>query len=627
MSTILLLHLDEPNGVQPADSTGNVDNLGADPLTTAPASVVTWAGRGRAFTQAGSTALITDDISEAGTVILRDLSIQAILSLTLAGAAGAQTIICRGVHDGTPGEAVCWGLELQEQAAHAGYVEVRWFWEDSTGARKVEPPGVFQSPGDGKFFLLTATRRWEATGRVVVRYYVGDQLLGELVSANGDIAGGTTGHTTLGGRKTAGAWVSFFQGVIDELAVLDLELSHEEIRQTWQRLTIHQPAGVDMFVGLSPVKSFWYDDPSNQIGRFVKLVGQALGLSIAATEELRALWLPDAVPLETVGRWESLCGISPKPRDSLDVRRARLLAFLGREEGFSLPAIENVLAELLALAPSQVQILEFTNEQADSFDTLSLQRWRVGDVGTWAAAGGVLTLARTAGPDLRWDPTRATCNVRMSLAATTGRHIVVGTLVSFWGTLPVNTIVGLFLYNRRSQNAMWFGVMNVAGVLKLGYRAFVAGVLGAFVVIENPALGQATWLKIAGTKDGIPGKFVLSYSITGPSTGFTDTTVTTGMVDPEWAGFAAMSTDAALASNLSASFDDFAALSYNGLRTFEWYAFRDPTLPGIPDMAGAQALVQKVKPAHTYAAATESLEVLCDSARDGGCDRGPLGAL
>lgn len=627
MSTIILLNLDEPTGVQPSDATGNLDGLGADPLTTAPALVQTWSGRGRAFTQAGSTALITNDVSVAGTVILRDLSIQAILSLTLAGAAGAQTLICRGVHDGTPGEAVCWGIELQEQATHPGYVEVRWFWEDSTGTRKVEPPGVFKSPGDGQFFLLTATRRWEATGRVVLRYYVGDQLLGELVSADGDIAGGTTGHTTLGGRKTGGAWVSFFQGTIDAIAVLDLELSREEIGQTWQRLTVHQPAGVQMFVGLSPVKSFWYDNPSNQIGRFVKLVGQALGLSIAATEELRALWLPDAVPLETVGRWEALCGISPKPRDSLDVRRARLLAYLGREEGFQLPAIENVLAELLALAPSQVQILEFTNLQSDSFNSLSTLRWVIGEIGTWAAAGGVLTLSRLAGPSLQWVPPFACCALRMSLAATTGRHIVTGKLVTWWASLPVNTILGLWVYSRVSNNALWFGVVNVAGVHKIGYRVFANNVLEALVVIEALAADQATWLRIAGTQDGIAGKFTLSYSITGPLTGFTDTIVTTDMIDPQWAGFAAMCTDAALATDLAASFDDFTALSYNGLRTFEWYAFRDPALPGIPDMDGAQGLVRKVKPAHTYAAATESKVVLCDDPRDGRCDRGPMGAL
>src|SRR4051794_23271879 len=129
MSNRILLHLDEPDTIMPSDSTGDLTDLVVDAGTTAPSSTSTWTGRGRAFTQAGATALIAHDEVDASTVLLRDVTVQAVLSLPLAGAAGAMTVICSGVDDGGASEMVCWGLELEEQGAPAGYVEARWFWE------------------------------------------------------------------------------------------------------------------------------------------------------------------------------------------------------------------------------------------------------------------------------------------------------------------------------------------------------------------------------------------------------------------------------------------------------------------------------------------------------------------
>ena len=128
-------------------------------------------------------------------------------------------------------------------------------------------------------------------------------------------------------------------------------------------------------------------------------------------------------------------------------------------------------------------------------------------------------------------------------------------------------------------------------------------------------------------KGAADGTFDLSWSATGPSTGFTVLNVVTAVGGIGWAGFAATSTDAALASDLSAKFDDFKALAYHGLRTFIWYVFRDMGLPGIPDLIGAHLLAGRIKPAHTFAAAVKSKSVLCDDPIDGLCDHAPMGAL
>jgi hypothetical protein len=544
----------------------------------------------------------------------------------LTGAAGPQVILSRGTNDGTLADRVCYGLEVEEQAGNPGFVEARFFWHDNTGALKKQPAGVFKHPGDGQEFKLTATRRWEATDRVVCRYYVGDDMIAELVTADGDIAGGTTGKTSVGAKKSAGVWSSFFNGDIDELEVLAKELSPEEIREDWKRLTVYQPAGVEMFKGLAPRGIVWTRNDGNDIGKLVKIAGQALGFGIASIERLRSLFLPDRATLERIGRWEKICGLTPKPNDSLDVRRTRVVSYLAREEGFSLPAIREAFAELLDLDADDVQVLEFTNEVTDDFATLDPLRWHVGDVGTWAIDTHTLKVTELAGADLRWSlaTTMKHCHVRASLGQIGGAFAVAGKLASYWTNLPANTIAGLFLFSRISNNAIWFGVKDVAGVRRIGYQIFADNVLGAFVDL---AASPDVPLWVRARPAAAAGSTTFEYSTVGPNSGFVGVDVATGVGDVAWAGFAAMCTDAALGANLDVRFDDFRMIGFDALRTFYWYVYRDPGLPGEPDMIGAHLLARKLKPAHTLASAITSKTVVCDDPVDGLCDHGPCGAL
>src|SRR5579871_1078769 len=103
-NALVLLHLNEKNGVQPVDAIGNLQGLAPDTgLTNAPTQVSSWKGFGRQFVAASSQALITSDspTAPAGTTLLqKEITVQAIISLTLTDT-NVHTIVQRGVHDGT----------------------------------------------------------------------------------------------------------------------------------------------------------------------------------------------------------------------------------------------------------------------------------------------------------------------------------------------------------------------------------------------------------------------------------------------------------------------------------------------------------------------------------------------
>ncbi len=627
----ILLHLTEPDGVAPSDVEGNLDDL--MPVTTAPLSVRTWQGDGRQFARASSNALVAADLPDGDTLLQRDVTIDVLLSMTVATAFGPHTIIARGLNDGTTSERYSFGLQVEEEVE--GFLYVRWFWSDSAGVIKLQEPGTFRHLGDGKEFRLTATRRWESTGRVVLRYYVDDRLVHEVISTDGDISGGTTGHTSVGARKNAGVWENYLNGTLDELAVYDYEQSHQEIRETWRRLYDHQPGGVETLAALIPIGAPWYRDPSNKIGRRMKVVGQSLGLAAAAIHELRALWLPDAAPASLIPRWEKLAGLAPRPRDSLDTRRTRVVAYFAREEGYSIPAIQEALSGPFDQDAGDIELMEFQNAQGESWQTLDTQRWLVdvGDGATWTLVVGGLQLSVPAATDVRWAAKRLSAHVRMAVD-TGGRGFTFATAkISGW-TLPLNAGVGILAVNRRTNNALWYGLKNVAGTVQIGYQMVEADVPSVFVALEAAGAGPY-WLRMRTPDEdsGLLGfnesAFTLSRSTTSSQSGFTDYVpdITIDERDLDWVGHGVFGEASSTAGVTTVTFGEFIVSARYGLRPFYWYAHRPPAEPGTPDMRGANDLVQKIKPAHTYAAAIDSKQVLCDDPAYGLCDLGPLGGF
>jgi hypothetical protein len=627
---ILLLHLDEPDGVLLSDAAGNLADLMVDLGSTAPASVDSWTGKGREFVASEPSALVAGDLDGRDTLLLRDMTIQAILSLNLTGA-GKQVLLARGLNDGTASERHAFGLELEEQAGFPGFVEARWFWQDSTGTIKVQPPGVWRHLGDGKFFLLTVTRRWESASKVVLRYYVGDELIAELESVDGDISSGTTGHMTLGARQVGGAWEHGFNGVLDELLVTDHEMSPEEVRHTWRRLSEFQPGGVDTFVGLIPPGLPWAKNPGNAVGRHVKHAGLALGFVAAGAEELRAMFLADAAPLGVIERWEKLCKLVPRPTDSLDRRRARVVGYLSREEGFRHEAIKIALAELAGVTdPDDLEILEFENKVTDGFDDdespLDNEKWSSYGTGgdtTIVTTAGQLALTLEAGTDVRWSEVGLGVHTRSPLNR--GDSIAVHARAKLAGWVVDSDVgVGMFLHNFATRDTVHFGVFSPSGDDELGYRLVRDGAEEAWVTILDPAPATC-WLRITPPSD-TPGEWTLSYSVTGPDSGFVHTTVAIGERAFDWVGFGFFGTDTGTFGSIpEAQFDDLETFCPDGLRPFNWYVFLDPLLGAEPDVDGALALVRKIKPAHTRASFTTSKSVIPDDPLAGLPERAPCG--
>jgi hypothetical protein len=102
-----------------------------------------------------------------------------------------------------------------------------------------------------------------------------------------------------------------------------------------------------------------------------------------------------------------------------------------------------------------------------------------------------------------------------------------------------------------------------------------------------------------------------------------DTVINTGTTAGWlWAGVTMYSANP-LASAMTVRFDDFMLHNGDSVRPLCWYAYRDPVLPGNPDMGGADALVRRIKPAYTHAAAIAALSCICDELLNGRCDAGP----
>lgn len=630
---IIFLPFGEPDGVQPSDLIGSLQDLGHEAGVTAPAIVDGWTGGARDFTPASSHGYLTADNDAGASLLTRDVTIQAILSVDLAQDAGAMTVIARGI-DGTPAEYYAFGLELEEQAGNPGHLEVRLFHATVAGVLKTQLPGTFVHPGDGKYFLLTATRRWEGLASIVCRYYVNDQLIAEVASADGDIGGGTTGKTSIGARKTAGAWGRFYSGAIDELLVTNYEMSGEEIEATWRRLTKHQPEGVERIRALAPPGAPWSRRGDSRIGKLVKTTGQAIGFAAAKTDELLRNFLPDRADAVTIARWERICGLAPKAFDALDVRRARVVAFLSRDNGYSLPLLKAVLETPFNLDDSQVEILEFSPTITDTFEALSTERWFVEPAAAWSIAASALRLQRALADDLSWAAAgKNRCHVVMPIsdgAQLGGNGAVIQQVrIASLAAIPADlSIVGLWLHNPLTRNALWFGLFKTGANHLIGYKLFKDGAMAARVQLADlGAVFAPIYLRLTASA-AVAGTFTFEWGTTSFAAGMTASTVANLIPDAWETGLAALGDDTSLAGGLDLTFDDYLVRAPRGDRAWKWYAYRNPALAGFAtaDMIGADLLLRRLRPGHTHAAAISSKSLLCDNAASL-CDRGPMGGL
>jgi hypothetical protein len=388
-----------------------------------------------------------------------------------------------------------------------------------------------------------------------------------------------------------------------------------------------------MFAGLSPPGSRWYRNPGNQIAGMVKTAGELVGYAVAKAEELRANFLPDQAYQDVIARWEGVLKIASKPRDSLDSRRTRVIAFLSRLRGYSIPAIQQILSGPLDCDTSDVQILQYSNLITDALSSLNAQRWSAGPAGTWSIVGGQLQVAAASTVDLTQYP-GAPCYLRTPIPQSTLRNsprgagaVVAQVEVASIASLDNQSLIGLTLFDRVSNDALWFGVKQISAHRALGYTIWQGGIEQAFVTLVSSWTTLPLWLRVR-PQTLQDGSFepILGYSTTSATTGFTETSGVSFTINPpNNAGVGVIGGN--MSGALQATFANFAMLAYDGDRPYSWFTYRDPALGGSPDITTGQLLLSASKPAHTRAGVCQNTSVLCDDTRDGLCDRGPLGGL
>lgn len=624
MATLVLLRCSEPDGVLLSDSAGNLKDLRKDLTTAEPLSAPAWSGPGRRFTAASSSAVIATDRFGYNSLTTRDATVQAIISLTKAGA-GPWTIYARGTANGTPEESTSLGLRLTDTGS--GLVGVSLFWGDASGAYTyVAGPVSYRHTSDSDFVLITATRRWDSPTSVACRFFVGEQFLGEVVSANGDIPGGIDGTTMIGGRKVGAVWSGFYNGVIDEISVHDFEMTPDEITETWRRLAVYQLQGEQMFAGLSPPGAGFATDPSSVLGRLSRVAGQVLGTAISTVEGLRALFLPDACDSQDLERWEKICGIRTSTSGTTEERRARVIGHLARDAGYAPEDIKAAMSVMLDADIADLDILQFSNTTVENWDTLSTQRWRV-DSGTWSVAANRLSGSIAGSDAADYSISRTLFDVRLPLTSKKGQLArVTGSVES--SAVAEAHLGGIMIYDGISGDALWFGVIRQLGTNNLGWIRYHANA-GSYATTLVGGITAPVKLKIDRLP---PGYFVggtnptrLSWSVDGGTT-WSHYDVD-GIDRVYWAGYAFVRERGAAGATSSAVFGPMTIHEHFGTRPFWWYVYRPDALGGSPDFPGAKALADRIRPAHTIGGVAGVLSVLCDDAANGRCNYGPMGGL
>ncbi len=626
-SPIVLLRFDEEeDAIPPKDAAGNLEDLvivGTAADISLPAVVDGALGRARHFAPGDQTGLLANDIESGSTLLTRDISIQVVLrwdAATQENYGGPGCIVARGNDSGPASQYVAYGIQIESTGGAQG--AIRWFWMDTAGVLAVQSAADFHNP-DG-FTMFTATRRWVSPSEVVLRYYIGDVLIGEFISADGDIGGGTTGIMQFGHRFDSGP-TDYLAGDLDELMILDRELTIEEIEATWLRITQYQPLAHQLFTELHDPGFPLPPKPSSDVQLETRMIGHALGLAAAAAENMRANMLPGRAYGQVLEDWETATRPNRAPPQDIDTRRARVVARMRQRRGVSIGGLQDALIDLLGGGtPEELEFFAFDNTVRDSFETIEPERWRVDPPGAVTAVSGAASFQPGAGTFLAehsgrsWVTMKTTVSGRRDHGARA--HILVKLVFT---TAPANSEAGVYFGHTTNGDYLLLGMRNNAGSFEVVAQSFHLNIAAAQVVLATPGTNPAAiWLHLRQTATA--GQWIASWSTTSATAGFTDSAPITHPAVALWSGCYLRSTAAIAAPR--ADFDDLSLRTRLGTRPFHAYVMLDRTLGHDPDIIGAQSAVRAIRHAYTHATFITSRSLLCDDEQSG-CDLGPMGAL
>lgn len=643
-----MLRFEENDGItgdQPArDSCGSLDDTYAPSGTSLPSKEVGAVGLAAVFDSAAPDAYEAKDLVSGGTLHTRDVTIQAIIDwdITAQSDSGdSGSLIARGKGNSTS-EYMPFAIELVVVDEPTRVGQIRFLWHSSAGVLKTQTGANWTVPASG-YVMLTATRRWVSPTEVVLRYYLNERLLAEVTSADGDIAGGASGHTTIGTRYTGAAYERFLDAKLDELAIANYEMTNEEIAATWFRISYFQPDGYRQMRDLMQPGIPISDDPASKIQQDLRVMGTALGFADGLVENMRQNLMPDRAYGEVLRRWERITRKPPAPGDSVDRRRARVLAQLGTRNGVSVPGVREALHELLDCDPEDLEIIAFDNTVRDDFAALELERWRVDPGADWSVITNTLRVQAAAG-SFPWDwpdnprggksavmafddfpPVTNKDQVRVDNGIT-----LIGSIIPT--TLPAGAEAGIVLWDWWRNDLMFYGLRNTAGAYSFGrqrYRDRAEVEAWTSVASSN----TTHYMRVRPSLDQSPAIatdsqwYDLSWTLnTDPAEDDYNTTLNVAWARSfGWGGFY-FRTHAATGGASDVRFDSHAFRTHYGSRPFYLYVYRDPGLGGAPDIEGANRVLRRMKHGFTHAAVITSLSLMTDQLSSP-VDNGPMGAL
>ncbi len=619
MDPKIFLRLDERDtAIRPTDAAGSLLELEAASVYlasgTVPPIVDGVTGPARSFGGAvAQHGFATKDRVSGSTLFARDVSVQAILTFDEALASGINpgTIIARGLGT-TAAEYHAYALEIR--LVTVGVAELRWLWQDSAGVLKTQVGGHFQTSTD--FVMLTATRRWISSSEVLLRYYLADELLSEVLSADGDIGGGTTAVTSIGTRFVGAGATRWFGGKIDQLRVLDRELAHEEIAMTWRRIVEIQPNTVQLVKDCWPPGMPISASDSSRVQRENLIIGNALGYAAAQAENVRANIYPTRAYGSVLEDWEEIMKSPRKLADDIDTRRRRVVGRFRQELGNSVPGLNKALEELSSTSPSNLATYAFDPTTGDAWATLNTKRWRHTPPAQWTINANMLrgTSAgfRRSFPD--W-------YTSLQALGGYGKNALIATKI-VPNTLADTGEAGVMLLDMGHNSCVAIGYRNDAGTYRIVREEIIGNVpQGATVIATLGGAIVPVWIILEHLgPDPVTGSntFRVRHSTTSATAGFTTTDFVAesirGVPDAPigWAGFYER-TFGVIAANVIVDFDDTSVRAPFGDRAFHFYTYRDPALSGTPDMVGGNLVVQGLKHAFNVAAFVSTLEAKYDS--------------
>lgn len=637
-AAVVLLPFNEESGLRASDVMGNLQDLAAPTGLTEPAVVTSTFGRARKWAAAtGLTAAET--VAGAGkTRLSRTMSVEVVATVDTNETATTRWWVSRGRGD-SANEHRQFGLGL----TYASGWKLQAQWQDSARVDKTVESDVFTMPSGSVHFACV--RRWVSTTQFEFDFYVNGAKVGATKTSSGagsaDIVDGAGGTFLVGCRFSGGVFsTGLVSGeTIDEIRVSDRERTAEELLLTYRRMVEFPSWGGDLVRAFLPPPlqpgDIYSRDPDSIVQRELSVLGDGIGQAWSLLEELYQDFLPDRAT-RALERWESVTKLAPGPLDTYAARRQRVTGHLKKVWGYNRDDIRKAVFELLGLTETQTEIVEVSNRLADPFGSIGDAWYQEANNGTISATGGGQPRARlqwAIGVDATWTPTnKKPVALRRAVGDGTDLWVIAQfDLVNL--SLPnAGSACGVFYGDWFNNEMRGFGIRTDAGVLKWYRLEILGGVLTRTTMSAVPA-GNTAWLRIR--VDDAAGRVYMEATV-DPGAGFDGYEGPYGSIvqvalpagdtpaKRKWAGVYGVSEVDPSVDAGDVYVDEFRMREPKTNRVYEWYIYADPALTTNPDVASAQVMVDRMKPAHTDGKVIRSKALLYDDDNNL-LDRDPLG--